>query len=152
LLNAIRETSYEVVVEAARPVGRNEAAAAAGIGRALAAYHLDRLVAAGLLESGYGRPHGNAGAGIGRPAKLYRRGGGRSVSTCRPGSTTCSRRCSCGLRTRSDRSPEAARRPELVCGLNLALIEGMLRGLGGDARAALEPQDGRCCVAIRIPR
>jgi predicted ArsR family transcriptional regulator len=44
----------------------------------------------------------------------------------------------------------AARHPELVCGLNLALIEGMLAGLGSDAGSALlAPQEGACCVAIR---
>ena len=47
----------------------------------------------------------------------------------------------------------AARHPELVCALNLALIEGMLAGLGSDpASALLAPQKGACCVAIRTCR
>ena len=39
--------------------------------------------------------------------------------------------------------------PELVCGMNLALAEGLLEGLG-DRRAVarLDPQPGLCCVAI----
>ncbi len=45
---------------------------AAGIGRTLAAYHLDKLAAAGLLETAYQRPAGRGGPGAGRPAKLYR--------------------------------------------------------------------------------
>ena len=46
----------------------------------------------------------------------------------------------------------AGRYPAVVCALNLALIEGMLAGLGGDPTAALlAPQDGVCCVAIRQP-
>jgi predicted ArsR family transcriptional regulator len=45
----------------------------------------------------------------------------------------------------------AARHPELVCGLNLALIEGMLAELGSDVGSALlAPQEGACCVAIRM--
>jgi predicted ArsR family transcriptional regulator len=54
-------------------VGRDDAASAAGIGRALAAYHLDKLVEAGLLTATYRRQEGRSGPGAGRPAKLYRR-------------------------------------------------------------------------------
>jgi predicted ArsR family transcriptional regulator len=68
-----RRRLYEVVSEADRPVGRDEAAARAGIGRSLAAYHLDRLAEAGLLEVEFRRPDGRGGPGAGRPAKLYRR-------------------------------------------------------------------------------
>jgi predicted ArsR family transcriptional regulator len=40
--------------------------------------------------------------------------------------------------------------PALVCGFNLALLEGVLDGLGrSQDRALLDPQPGRCCVAIR---
>lgn len=40
--------------------------------------------------------------------------------------------------------------PALVCGLNLALVEGILDGLDAtEHRARLEPQPGRCCVTIR---
>jgi predicted ArsR family transcriptional regulator len=39
---------------------------------------------------------------------------------------------------------------DLVCGMNLALADGMLSGLGGDELEAYsDPQPGRCCVAIR---
>lgn len=44
----------------------------------------------------------------------------------------------------------AGRHPELVCGLNLALVQGMLAGLDAEAaEAELAPQQGSCCVAIR---
>jgi len=44
----------------------------------------------------------------------------------------------------------AERDRELVCQLNQALLDGLLRGLGGSrVRAALEPGDGRCCVVLR---
>ena len=43
----------------------------------------------------------------------------------------------------------AARHRELVCGMNLALIEGLVAGLGaGGMRPALDPGPGRCCVVI----
>jgi predicted ArsR family transcriptional regulator len=69
----VRRRLYEVVRERAEPVGRDEAAAAAGVGRALAVYHLDKLVEAGLLTASYQRPPGRSGPGAGRPAKLYLR-------------------------------------------------------------------------------
>ncbi len=69
----VRRRLYEVVRERTEPVGRDEAAAAAGVGRALAVYHLDKLVEAGLLTASYQRPPGRSGPGAGRPAKVYTR-------------------------------------------------------------------------------
>ncbi|MGH3185029.1 MAG: transcriptional regulator, partial [Streptosporangiaceae bacterium] len=54
----VRRSLYEFVSGSAGPVGRDEAAAAAQIGRSLAAYHLDKLVSLGLLASSYRRPAG----------------------------------------------------------------------------------------------
>jgi len=54
-------------------VSREDAARAVGIGRGLAAFHLDKLAEEGLLETIYRRPAGRTGPGAGRPAKLYRR-------------------------------------------------------------------------------
>ena len=40
---------------------------------------------------------------------------------------------------------------ELVCGLNLALVDGMLQGLGCTTlQAVLDPRPGRCCVTTRV--
>jgi predicted ArsR family transcriptional regulator len=40
--------------------------------------------------------------------------------------------------------------PELVCGMNQALLEGALRGIGdAETEAILEPVPGRCCVELR---
>ena len=69
----VRRRLYEVVTRQPGPVGRDEAAAAAGVGRALAVYHLDKLVESGLLAATYQRPAGRSGPGAGRPAKLYAR-------------------------------------------------------------------------------
>ena len=68
-----RRRIYDHVCRQARPVTREEAASALGIGRTLAAYHLDRLAAGGLLAVGYERRSGRTGPGAGRPAKVYER-------------------------------------------------------------------------------
>ena len=73
LAEPVRRALYLLVVEAGDAVGRDAAAAALGIGRALAAFHLDKLVEAGLLRTEYRRLSGRTGPGAGRPAKLYRR-------------------------------------------------------------------------------
>lgn len=40
---------------------------------------------------------------------------------------------------------------ETTCGLNLALVEGMIEGSGSDATAVLAPEDGYCCVRLQSP-
>jgi Predicted transcriptional regulator len=67
----VRKQLYGYIAGQAEPVSRDQAAAAAGIGRTLAAYHLDKLAEAGLLTTRYQRPDGRRGPGAGRPAKLY---------------------------------------------------------------------------------
>jgi predicted ArsR family transcriptional regulator len=67
----IRRALYRHVAERGVPVSRDDAAKAAGISRPLAAYHLDKLVHDGLLESCYQRRSGRQGPGAGRPAKHY---------------------------------------------------------------------------------
>jgi predicted ArsR family transcriptional regulator len=69
----VRRKLYDYVAAQADGVGRSQAAEAVGIQRTLAAFHLDRLAEAGLLEVTFRRPGGRAGPGAGRPAKLYRR-------------------------------------------------------------------------------
>ncbi|MGH2384244.1 MAG: helix-turn-helix transcriptional regulator [Candidatus Limnocylindria bacterium] len=66
-----RRDLYHWVVAQGRPVGREEAAKALKISRALATFHLDRLAAAGLLDGGYRRLTGRVGPGAGRPARVY---------------------------------------------------------------------------------
>lgn len=69
----VRRRLYDWVVAQARPVGREEAARATGVTRALAAFHLDKLAGAGLLDAGYQRLTGKTGPGAGRPARVYSR-------------------------------------------------------------------------------
>jgi predicted ArsR family transcriptional regulator len=44
----------------------------------------------------------------------------------------------------------AAQHRQLVCGANLAMLQGLTDHLGGDppVRAVLDPQPGRCCVVL----
>jgi predicted ArsR family transcriptional regulator len=69
----LRRALYRAVTSRDGGVGRDEAAAAVGVSRALAAYHLDKLVEAGLLETRFERRTGRRGPGAGRTAKLYLR-------------------------------------------------------------------------------
>jgi predicted ArsR family transcriptional regulator len=71
LVDPVRRHLYQYVTSRSEPVTREEAAAAAGIGRTLAAYHLDKLTESGLIQAGYARPEGRGGPGAGRPAKHY---------------------------------------------------------------------------------
>jgi predicted ArsR family transcriptional regulator len=73
LADPVRRRLYEYVVAHGTPVDRDEAAAGVGIGRPLAAFHLDRLAEAGLLDVEYHRRSGKTGPGAGRPAKFYLR-------------------------------------------------------------------------------
>jgi predicted ArsR family transcriptional regulator len=185
-------------------VGRDEAAAAAGVGRALAVYHLDKLVEAGLLTASYQRPPGRNGPGAGRPAKLYTRsdrefavsvppreyelaarllvqavesdtsarsrvalldaarrlgselgsrfhGGGEDLAGALARQGYEPRRGEDGvIRLRNCPFHQLAEHHrDIVCGMNLGLIEGIVAGLeAAHARPVLDPRPGHCCVAI----
>ncbi len=70
-----RRGLYAFVVASHQAVGLDESAAAFGMSRGLAAFHLDRLVGVGLLMTEYKRLGHRRGPGAGRPAKLYRPSG-----------------------------------------------------------------------------
>ena len=71
LAEPTRQRLYLYLRDRGEPVGREEAARHAGIKPRLAAFHLDRMADAGLLEVGYRRLSGRVGPGAGRPAKVY---------------------------------------------------------------------------------
>jgi predicted ArsR family transcriptional regulator len=73
LADPVRNALYEYVAGQGAPVGRDAAARAVGVSRTLAAYHLDRLADAGLLEVSFARQNDRTGPGAGRPAKRYAR-------------------------------------------------------------------------------
>lgn len=73
LNDPVRRALYRFVVASSDAVTRDQAAEAAGVQRPLAAFHLDKMLEAGLLEVEFRRLTGRTGPGAGRPAKLYRR-------------------------------------------------------------------------------
>jgi predicted ArsR family transcriptional regulator len=82
LREPVRRAVYEFVAAAPDPVSRNEVADAVHIGRTLAAFHLDKLTEAGLLDTASAPRVGGPGAG--RPAKLYRRSAAEHAVTLPP--------------------------------------------------------------------
>ena len=64
----LRRGMYAFIRAARRPVTRDEAAACVGISRKLAAFHLDKLVAAGLLRARYAALGARK---VGRAPKVY---------------------------------------------------------------------------------
>jgi predicted ArsR family transcriptional regulator len=71
LSDDLRGGMYAFIRAAGRPVTRDEAAAAVGISRKLAAFHLEKLVDAGLLTADAAAGHGR----VGRAPKVYRPAG-----------------------------------------------------------------------------
>ncbi len=84
LADPVRRALYAFVADQPAPVDRDAAALGVGIGRPLAAFHLDRLAAAGLLDVEFHRRSGRTGPGAGRPAKFYRRARGRETVVSLP--------------------------------------------------------------------
>jgi predicted ArsR family transcriptional regulator len=232
----VRRRLYEFVATRREPVGRDEAAAATGVGRPLAAYHLDKLVSLGLLTASFQRASGRGGPGAGRPAKRYARSASEFSVSVPPRDYELAARLlaaavasDCGGTSRTALQaaarrfgstitappagqagapagtgpaepaaplaelaapPEhseaagaaltalrahgyepwqdsdgtirlrncpfhqlAAEHREVVCGMNLALIEGLVAGLAtSDLRPSLEPRPGCCCVVIGTGR
>ena len=217
LQEPVRRALYEFVAGARDDVSRDQAAEGVGIQRSLAAFHLDKLVEAGLLETTFRRLTGRTGPGAGRPAKLYRRSSAEHSVTLPPRqydlvahllaeaveeagdepvrgtvaqvSRRFGRRMGEDLRSRATPRPTRERRlaalvdaledqgyeprregsavrlgncpfhaltedhTELVCGMNLALIEGVVEGIGDPALEAVpSPRPGECCVAVTVKR
>jgi predicted ArsR family transcriptional regulator len=200
LQEPVRRAVYEYVVGSGEPVSRNEVAEAVGIGRTLAAFHLDRLAEAGLLDVSYARRSGRTGPGAGRPAKLYRRSVAEHEVSLPPRRYLTLAGLLAEVVERSGADEllvEAARRqgrsaglaaggvglvealaeqgyepdrrddsivlrncpfhglareyPPLVCGMNLALLEGLVEALGrpGDV-PRMAPSGAHCCVVIDL--
>jgi predicted ArsR family transcriptional regulator len=204
----VRRRLYDVVSSRPEAVSRDEAAALTGIGRPLAAYHLDKLVESGLLTVTYQRIGGRSGPGAGRPAKLYARSerefavsvpprdyelaaqvfvqavaddpgetsrdtlrdaayrlGAELASRGQPGEARdlphvltahgyapAVQDAGDGAVIRLRNCPFhqlAERHRDLVCGMNLSLLCGMVDGLHlPDWQPVLDPRPGHCCVAV----
>lgn len=77
LSDPVRQALYAHVANSAEPVSRDGAASAVGISRALAAFHLEKLVRARLLRGEFERARLPR---RGRPRKLYRAAGDLSIT------------------------------------------------------------------------
>lgn len=218
LEDPVRARLYRIVAASDAPVGRDEAAAAAGIGRPLAAYHLDKLAELGLLAASYQRPEGRGGPGAGQQAKVYTRSDREFAVSVPPREYELAARllavaveadvggpswaalhdaawqfgCNLGRRAAGAQAGPvdpaqkravletvlrdhgfepwhdesgtvrlrncpfhslAAVHPDMVCGMNLALMRGLVEGLDADAlNPELNPSQGRCCVALAARR
>ena len=134
---------------AARPVGREEAATALGITRALATFHLDRLADGGLLESAYRRL--TSGADRVRGGRRGSTGGriGRSPSACRNAATSWRPMSSPGPEDapRQRTRPRAARAAGHEIGTRAR--HGRRRSAGRVLREALEAQGYELAYRIR---
>jgi predicted ArsR family transcriptional regulator len=213
----IRRDLYRLLSAAGGWVTRDEAATALGVPRSVAAFHLDKLADAGVVEVQFQRTNGRQGPGAGRPAKLYRPStdelaasvpvrhydlAGSLLATAVAESARTGAPVADCLRTaahaagralgaeasdavaaasraddrrqavidvlaRHGYEPVLGRRKEialancpfhrlaeeqrqLVCGMNLDFLAGLLEGMGSTVglTARLEPEPGYCCVRI----
>lgn len=202
LQDPVRRRLYDYVAAQDHEVSRNEAAEGAGIQRTLAAFHLDKLVDAGLLETESRRLSGRSGPGAGRPAKLYRRSGvehqfsvpardyrtaadllaevaevarldtelqaaarreGRAAGPVEDLDAAKALLAARGYEPRTDADGGvlrmancpfhvlSERHPALVCGMNLALLEGLVEGAEG-LQARMDPRPGLCCVVVEYSK
>jgi predicted ArsR family transcriptional regulator len=125
-----RRALYRFVVTSGGAVSKDEAAAAMAVARSVAAFHLDRLVADGLLTTEYRRLSGRRGPGAGRPAKLYRRAEGE-LSVSLP-----ARRYDLAAQLLAAAVDEATRTGAPVAPILTRIAAACGRDLGGRARLA----------------
>ncbi|WP_306321922.1 MULTISPECIES: metalloregulator ArsR/SmtB family transcription factor [unclassified Streptomyces] len=202
LTDPVRRRLYRHVAAQQEDIGRDAAAQAVGVSRSLAAFHLDKLVEAGLLTASSRRLSGRTGPGAGRPAKVYRRAEGEHSVSVPPRSYDTAGRLLAGFvenagldrelqdaaraagaahpytdtgtgtDTDTDGFVEALRQrgyepffcdegvlrlrncpfhalaeefPALICGMNLALLEGLSPA---PWTPSMDPRPGNCCVAL----
>lgn len=71
----LRRQVYELLADRRDWLSRNDVSDELGLARSVAAFHLERLADARLVDVRQARTSGRSGPGAGRPAKLYRRSG-----------------------------------------------------------------------------
>ncbi|CAJ1499683.1 helix-turn-helix domain-containing protein [[Mycobacterium] kokjensenii] len=140
LADPVRRELYRFVVSQAGPVSRDEAAAATGLARHQAKFHLDRLEADGLLESDYARAAGRSGPGAGRPSKRYRR------SRCEIAVSLPPREYELAGRLMADAIAEAAQTGAPVLGVLDRLAREHGRELGTAACRSGPPTDAAAAL------
>ena len=213
LAEPLRRRFYLHVASSTEPVSREAAAESLGVSRSVAAFHLDKLAEAGVLDVEYRRPPGMSGPGAGRPTKFYRRAEreldfsmperrydlaaailaqavsdareraipvdealcaaardfgrviGASLDDATDGVSENELERVLAILTAHGYEPDrpgdvvtlqncpfhvlADQHRELVCGMNLNMLEGVLEGAAApDLTARLDPTPGRCCVTM----
>jgi predicted ArsR family transcriptional regulator len=203
----VSRAAYQLVADRGW-VSRDAAATALDVSRAVAAFHLDKLVAAGLLDARFERTSGRSGPGAGRPSKLYGRSAreinlslparryemagtlladavaradasqipvkralaqvaresGHDVADKVAGKSRARDALMEALRQHGyeprKRGREIAllncpfhalaeQQRDLVCGMNLEFLSGLLEGISGaKLTARLAPEPGFCCVRL----
>ena len=68
----LRRRLYALLADSDEWTTRDEAASALDVPRSVAAFHLDKLADAGVVEVTFQRTTGRVGPGAGRPSKMYR--------------------------------------------------------------------------------
>jgi predicted ArsR family transcriptional regulator len=213
----LRRELYRLLAAADGWTTRDEAAKALGVARSVAAFHLDKLADAGIVDVRFERTSGRRGPGAGRPSKLYRpsqdeiaasipdrhydlagsllataiaestrtgspvadclrvaaRAAGQQLGAEAADAVRAPRRADdrrqavVDLLARHGYEPERGRGKEialancpfhrlaeehrdLVCGMNLDFLSGLLDGIGpsDSLTARLAPSSGYCCVRI----
>lgn len=134
LADPTRRRLYLHALSRPEGTGRDEAAEATGISRSLAAFHLDRLIADGLLVADYRRLTGRNGPGAGRPAKIYRRSSRELAFSVPPRNYELLARLFAQALAAAGESPSEA--------LVSAAYE-LGRGLGTEERRTLGPRPSR---------
>ncbi len=71
----MRRDLYRLLAHSDSWLTRDQAADALDMARSVAAFHLEKMVEAGILETRFERLSGRSGPGAGRPSKLYRPSG-----------------------------------------------------------------------------
>jgi predicted ArsR family transcriptional regulator len=133
LAEPVRRALYRWVVAQADPVSRDQAAAGAGVPRHTAKFHLDKLVADGLLATEFRRLTGRRGPGAGRPAKLYRRSPRQVTVTLPPRHYELAAQIMAVALDRGG-TPEALGEAAADVGRRLASAGESLEGLGYEPR------------------
>jgi predicted ArsR family transcriptional regulator len=68
----IRRDLYRLLSDRGEWITRDDASEALGLARSVAAFHLDKLAEAGVVDVSFERTGGRTGPGAGRPSKRYR--------------------------------------------------------------------------------
>lgn len=212
----VTQSVYRLLAEQGE-LSRDGAAEALDLARSVAAFHLDKLVDAGLADVRFERLTGRSGPGAGRTAKVYRRSeteigvslperrydlagdllaqaversshdGVPVTRALRRAASEAGRRIGEAARAAAGRRSGRAKRRDtvvgalerhgyephlrgsevvlsncpfhalaeqhrdLVCGMNLELLSGVIEGADGAdvLEARLAPQPGYCCVRMK---